>query len=419
MWRDWSRWRRLEQRPNPRPAIAGGETVDARSETGTLISPPTHDHDVYWLEFGGEDDPFAALEATAAAADVTLQGPGVATASALDAERVSDLALTRASGELLGFADASVTGAKALLEAASIDRSGTVAVRARDVRSRAGVDTQRAERELGSVLVERGFEVDLDDPDHTLRALFSRGDLARDPAADADDPSPLAIAESDRVGLDDDLDDEDANCSIVGWVDAERRGSYGDRAPTDRPFFQPGSMDPRLARALANLAGARPGVTIVDPMCGTGGICLEAALVGARVVGLDAQYKMSTGASENLTALAPAAADVTVVRGDARQLPIATDAVDGLVVDVPYERQSAVAADHLDDLVVNALAEARRVATRAVVVADRSWVGAARDAGWTVECVHRRRVHRSLVRSIHVLSRPESTAVDADRPVDV
>jgi len=354
---------------------------------------------VYWLEFGGEDDPVAALEATAAASGVALQAPGIGTADALAPVRVRDLAFTRAGGELLGRTDASVESARALLAAAALDRSGTVAVRARDVRGSAGVDTQRVERELGAVLVERGFDVDLDDPDHTLRALFAGGELARDPAFEPEDP--LAIEASGRIELAPAADD--ADCCVLGWVDVERAGTFGDRAPTDRPFFQPGSMDPLLARALANLAGARPGATIVDPMCGTGGLALEAALVGARAVGIDAQSKMVHGARENLRALAPAAGDVEVLQGDARRLPLVDDAADGLVVDVPYERQSAVAAADLDDLVTGALAEARRVAGPAVLVGDRPWVGAARDAGWAVECVHRRRVHRSLVRSIHLL----------------
>jgi tRNA (guanine10-N2)-dimethyltransferase len=164
-------------------------------------------------------------------------------------------------------------------------------------------------------------------------------------------------------------------------------------------------MDPALARALCNLAGARPGATVVDPMCGTGGIALEASLLGARTVGVDALEKMVRGTRENLGELAPEAAAWDVVRGDARRLPLADDAADGLVVDVPYERQSAVAADDLDDLVEGALSAACEVAPRAIVVADRSWVDAAESAGWSVQCVHRRRVHRSLVRSIHVLER--------------
>jgi len=387
-----------------RPASeTGTRTPTRRVDTATLISAAGDRRVVYWLEFAGEDDPFAALEATAAASDVSILGPGIGTAHAVVPDRAAGLAMTRAAGELLGHTDASVESGRALLEAAGLDREGTVAVRARDVRATAGVDTQHAERALGAVLTDRGFEVDLENPDHVLRALFARGALARDPAADPE--NALGAEHAELVALD--ADAEDADVCLLGWVDVEQAAAFGDRAPTDRPFFQPGSMDPALARAIANLAGARPGATIVDPMCGTGGIVLEAALLGARVVGIDAQAKMTSGARENLHALAPENADATVLRGDARRPPFVEDAADGLVVDVPYERQSAVAADDLEDLVEGALAAAVDLAPRAVVVADREWVDAARSAGWTVECVHRRRVHRSLVRSIHLLDRPD------------
>jgi tRNA (guanine10-N2)-dimethyltransferase len=332
---------------------------------------------VYLLELAGEDDVFAAREAAAVATDVTRLAPGLATARGVDS-RVRGLAFTHRASEYVGRTDPAVESARALLSAASVERSGTVAVRARDVRGLAGVDTQAAERELGSVLVDRGFTVDLNDPDHELRAVFS-GDV----------------------------------CAL-GWLAVESVRDFGDRRPTDRPFFQPGSMDPLLARALANVAGAGPDATILDPMCGTGGGLIEAGLVGADVLGVDAQSKMVRGAAENLghfltadrsPAGLPDAGDWHTLRGDATALPLPDDAVDGVVFDAPYGRQSKIANQPLTDLVAGALAEARRVAPRAVVVADRSWDDAARDAGWRVTDRFERRVHRSLTRHVLVLER--------------
>jgi tRNA (guanine10-N2)-dimethyltransferase len=37
------------------------------------------------------------------------------------------------------------------------------------------------------------------------------------------------------------------------------------------------------------------------------------------------------------------------------------------------------------------------------MVADRSWAGVARDAGWEIESSFERRVHRSLTRFVLVL----------------
>ena len=337
---------------------------------------------MYLLELAGTDDAFAAREAASAADDVTVVAPGLATARGLT-DRVVGLALTHRASELIGWvgpdpgSEPDLGDVRALLSAAAVDRTGTVAVRARDVRGATDVDTQRAERELGAALVERGFEVDLEDPDHVLRAIFSTGYAA------------------------------------LGWRCAESVRDFGARQPTDRPFFQPGSMDPLLARALANIAGARPGTTVLDPMCGTGGGLIEAGLVGADVVGADAQAKMVRGARRNLRACLtertdgalPPPGDAAVLRGDATALPLADDAVDGVVFDAPYGRQSKIAGADLASLVEGALWEARRLAPRAVVVADRPWTETAEAAGWTLTDRLQRRVHRSLTRHVHVLAR--------------
>lgn len=345
---------------------------------------------MYCLELAGDEDAFAAYEAGSAASAVDVVAGGVATARGIDTEGVRRLAYTHAASELIATTDADIEAAAAALRAAKIDREGSVAVRARDVRSQTGVSTQAAERRLGGVLVDRGFEVDLDNPDHELRVLF-----AGDDGVDDDD-------------ADDDGVDGDNDCCLLGWLAVESQRDYGERRPTDRPFVQPGSMAPLDARALVNIAGAGPGTTVVDPMCGTGGLLLEAGLVGSDVIGIDAQWKMARGSRENLVGLREEAdegfdGDVSVLRGDATALPLIDDVADAVVFDAPYGRQSKIARHELDELVGGALREARRIAPRAVVVADRSWDDAAIEAGWTVEQRFERRVHGSLVRHVHVL----------------
>jgi tRNA (guanine10-N2)-dimethyltransferase len=318
---------------------------------------------VYVLELAGKDDEFAAYEAGCAASDVSVLAPGLATARGLT-DRFETLAYTHRASDLLGTCEPTVGDAQRLLAASSVDRTGTVAVRAVDVRGTTGIDTQAAERALGDELVGRGFEVDLDAPEHELRALFAGETCA------------------------------------LGWLAAATARGFGERAPAERPFVQPGSMSPMLARALANMAGARPGATVLDPMCGTGGILVEAGLVGARVFGVDAQQKMAAGSRRNLGAYLDG--DWDVVRGDAASLPVADDAVDAVVFDAPYGRQSKIRGN-LNQLVLDALREARRVAPRCVVVGDRPWAQPANAAGWTTEAAFDRQVHRSLTRYIIVL----------------
>ncbi|QLG63967.1 THUMP domain-containing protein [Halorarum salinum] len=329
------------------------------------------------MELAGEEDAFAAREAATAASDVSVVAPGLAVADAVDPSRVRGLAYTRRALALLGRIDADVAAARALVESADLDPEGvgvgagedrpTVAVRARVVRDSADASTGEAERECGAALVARGFAVDLDDPDLVLRVLFAGG------------------------------------VCLVGWVVAESVRDFSTRKPTDRPFFQPGSMAPMDARAYANLAGAGPGSRILDPMCGTGGVLIEAGLVGSEVLGNDAQAKMARGARGNLAHYLDDG--FAVIRGDATELGVRDDAADGAVFDAPYGRQSKIARHELADLVAGALSEAARVAPRGVLIADRSWRTEAEDAGWSVTDSFERRVHRSLVRHVLVLER--------------
>ncbi|WP_255681793.1 methyltransferase domain-containing protein [Natrinema sp. SYSU A 869] len=368
---------------------------------------------MYLLELGGEDDAFAAREAASAAAGIRRIAPGLVVAGRIVPERVRGLAYTHRASELLGRGDADLASARAVLEAAAIDREGSVAVRATDVHGSSDVSTERAERELGQVLVDRGFSVDLEDPDHLLRVAFSAGKLEGDAEGNALKRTENELERVAGDGREESTGERVSVCAL-GWLEAESVRDFGTRAPTDKPFFQPGSMDPLLARAVANLAGAQEGATILDPMCGTGGVLVEAGLVGADVIGTDAQAKMAQGARENLAHFlereepSPTGArrgSWHVGRGDAMRLPLADDAVDGVVFDAPYGRQSKIDTHRLEDLVAGALAEAHRVAPRAVMIADRSWASEARAAGWELESAFERRVHRSLTRYVMVLER--------------
>jgi len=369
------------------PSETADRPLVADSNNGTLFVPGGPLTDVYLLEFAGEDDGLAACEAQNAAAEVRPLTPGLALANGVQPERVRGLAYTRRASTLLGHTDASLESARTLLETVAVDdREGSIAVRATDIHSATGVDTLEVERELGGILVDRGFSVDLEEPDHVLRVAFSAGELA---------------GSNDAVAV----------CAL-GWLEAESVRDFGSRAPTDKPFFQPGSMDPLLARAVANIAGAGPGRTMLDPMCGTGGLLLEAGILGADVVGTDAQWKMTRGARQNLeyfldtdepTALGHRG-EWHIGWADATRLPLADGSVDGVIFDAPYGRQSKIERHGLEELVSGALVEAARVTNRAVVVADRPWTAAIRKAGWELEASFERHVHRSLTRYVLVLS---------------
>ncbi|MBW3017955.1 hypothetical protein KY325_02235 [Candidatus Woesearchaeota archaeon] len=62
--------------------------------------------------------------------------------------------------------------------------------------------------------------------------------------------------------------------------------SYVKRKPHLRPELHPSSINPKLARACINLTGLKYGA-IVDPFCGTGGVLIEAGLMGFDCIGYD------------------------------------------------------------------------------------------------------------------------------------
>lgn len=319
---------------------------------------------MYVLELVGEDDAFAAYEAAALAEDVEVVDAGVASATAID-PLIARAGFTRRTVERVATASPVVDAIERAAHAVDVDRSGTVAVRARSIRG-GRIDSAAVERAVGAVLVARGLDVDLESPDHEFHVIVSR------------------------------------RTAHLGWLVASGDDDFSARRPTDRPFFQPGSMAPRLARALAILAGARPEVTILDPMCGTGGIVLEAALVGATAVGTDVQEQMVRGTRENCRTLAHGR-PVHVCRADVTRLPIRRGPVDGVAFDAPYGRQSRIAARETRDLLTDALAAIGEITDSAVVVTDAAREDPIADTGWRIRASFRRRVHRSLTRHIYHL----------------
>lgn len=108
---------------------------------------------------------------------------------------------------------------------------------------------------------------------------------------------------------------------------------FYDLKPHKRPFFYPGSMSPKLARGMSNLARVKKGSIVLDPFCGTGGILIEAGIIGAKVVGIDIDWKMVSGTKKNLEYCN--IKDYEVFQGDARYIKLPYK-VDAIVTDPPY-----------------------------------------------------------------------------------
>ena len=104
------------------------------------------------------------------------------------------------------------------------------------------------------------------------------------------------------------------------WVpDSASMRQRGALKPIPRPDI---SLSPRLARTLVNLAGLRPGQTVLDPFCGSGTILIEAYLKSLRCLGIDSSATRVQEARENLqwsVGGAPARG-YDIRKGDAREL---------------------------------------------------------------------------------------------------
>ena len=108
---------------------------------------------------------------------------------------------------------------------------------------------------------------------------------------------------------------------------------FEDIKPHKRPFFFPGSMSPKLARCMVNLSRVKAGQLVLDPFCGTGGILIEAGLIGCKVVGSDVNWKMKNGTAINLEYCG--IKDYRTFHLDVRELKM-YEKVSGVVTDPPY-----------------------------------------------------------------------------------
>ncbi|MCC7554446.1 MAG: TIGR01177 family methyltransferase [Methanobacteriaceae archaeon] len=108
---------------------------------------------------------------------------------------------------------------------------------------------------------------------------------------------------------------------------------FQDMKPHKRPFFYPGSMSPKLARCMVNLSRIKKNQLLLDPFCGTGGILIEAGLIGSKVLGSDVNWKMKNGTGINLDYCD--ISDYKTFHVDVRELKM-YEKVDAVVTDPPY-----------------------------------------------------------------------------------
>jgi tRNA (guanine10-N2)-dimethyltransferase len=181
-------------------------------------------------------------------------------------------------------------------------------------------------------------------------------------------------------------------------------GMIAPRRPRKRPVFHPSTMPPKIARCMVNLARATPGSTFADPFSGVGGIIIEAAVIGCRVLGIDANYRMLRGARKNINYFG--LDSLGFLRADARHMPL--QPLDAIATDPPYGRGSSTMGNKVAKLVEDflmgvksSLKRNRHLCISAPVEVEVE--DYAHDAGLMVREKHLARVHRSLTRQFVVI----------------
>jgi tRNA (guanine10-N2)-dimethyltransferase len=230
--------------------------------------------------------------------------------------------------------------------------------------------------------------------DRLVAAYRSAGGRIR---LQASDREFLLVARGREIGL------------LLLLADIDRR-SYSARRMPRLPFQRPVSLPPRLARAAVNLSRVRPGELVVDPFVGTGAMLLEAAMLGARVAGVDRDARMIQGASRNFAAFGQSPERLVAEDGESGAARFQDGSVDAVVTDPPYGRASTTRGEEPDALarrVLTAWARKIRADGRVVVVLPAGSLSPL-PSSWDLEVAIPHRVHRSLTREFRVYRRRDS-----------
>ena len=285
---------------------------------------------------------------------------------------------------------------------------GSFAVRARRIGTGVcDLSRREIESEVGGKISSEERPVDLENPDNEIVVILA--------------------GPGDSSGH---WDDAQQNPLIIwGIRDGSFPGTYVGTSPTDRPFFKPVTMDPRLARLMVSLSFSRGTPSaVVDPFCGTGGIAIEASMLGLDALASDLDSRMVEGTMANLD-WAEGHGSYRVERCSADSIHEVWGSIEkcSFVFDPPYGRNAWTSEDGLD-VFLGAMSSAGKMCSDGTVctmlpaspdaldgpVSDQTQVmgldwgemcSKIIESGWHVHSAIPVRVHKSLSRLV-VLCHP-------------
>ncbi len=229
----------------------------------------------------------------------------------------------------------------------------------------AEADSASMERRMGKILWERGAEISVSNPEVIIKVY---------------------LASKAYVGI---------------LVHSRNKKQFLERQPDLKPYFRPGVIIPKFARALVNISGIDRGEILLDPMCGAGTILTEAGLMGVDFVGVEAYADIVEGCAVNLKHYG---LPVNVLRGDVKTLPFKDETFHTVITDFPYLKSSR-SFGSIDSLYRQSLEEFRRVliSGRNAVIISNMDVDALLLSHFNIEKKFYQRVHGSLIRRFYLL----------------
>ncbi|MDI6708467.1 MAG: THUMP domain-containing protein [Candidatus Thermoplasmatota archaeon] len=192
-------------------------------------------------------------------------------------------------------------------------------------------------------------------------------------------------------------------CYVGESIIELNRKALEARKPQYRPFFSPISLHPRIARALVNLSRVKEGEILVDPFCGTGGILIEAGLIGLRIVGCDIDMRMVEGTKKNLEFFN--IRDYELFQADVGEITKFIKSCDAIVTDPPYGRSATTRREKVLELYQRAFKCFKKILKEGkylvVVLPNQEAIELGTEYFKLAE-IHNLRVHKSLMRNICV-----------------
>ena len=183
--------------------------------------------------------------------------------------------------------------------------------------------------------------------------------------------------------------------NYIGLLIWSNKDSFSKRRTHLKPAPHPSGINPRLAKAMINLAGSKK--EVYDPFCGGGGILEEVSLLGLKYIGTDISWKMINLARLNMKS---------------KENLFCMDAfkwdkpVECIVTDLPYGKNTRLNED-LTVLIRSFFKHFKQYTKKAVVCCPNTYDLSAfsKNEGWILVFHTDIYVHGSLTRRIHVFER--------------